>query len=163
MTKTIEQLMKEHNVDIKSGIWKHAQSGKTIVLHKALEQLATALGIFFEQPQLVNVDQVEGYAAIIVTGYTPSKKDDEGKVIEKGKSEWSFGEATPKNNKNPYPLAMAEKRAKDRVILKLLGVHGEVYSDVEADEFKKSHNYKASAKKNFSASSSDDPFAGFDL
>ena len=161
MTKTIEQLMKEHKVDIKTGIWKHAQSGKTIVLHKALEQLATALGIFFEQPQLVNVDQVEGYAAIIVTGYTPSKKDDEGKVIEKGKSEWSFGEATPKNNKNPYPLAMAEKRAKDRVILKLLGVHGEVYSDVEADDFSRKNNYKASAKKNFTQSKSDDPLAGF--
>ena len=159
--KTIEELLKEHNIDVKSGIWKHAQSGKTIVLHKALEQLASALGIFFEQPQLVNVDQVQGYAAMIVTGYTPSIKDDDGTVIEKGKSEWSFGEATPKNNKNPYPLAMAEKRAKDRVILKLLAVHGEVYSDVEADDFKRSNNYKANAKKNFApaSTSEDDLFA----
>ena len=29
---------------------------------------------------------------------------------------------------------MAEKRAKDRVILKLLGFHGDVYSDAEVDE-----------------------------
>lgn len=30
---------------------------------------------------------------------------------------------------------MAEKRAKDRVILKLVGLHGDVYSQSEADEF----------------------------
>ena len=51
-------------------------------------------------------------------------------------SEWSIGEASPKNNKNAYPWAMAEKRAKDRVILKLLGFAGEVYSEEEADDFK---------------------------
>ena len=32
---------------------------------------------------------------------------------------------------------MAEKRAKDRVILKLVGLHGHVYSEEEADDFKK--------------------------
>ena len=50
-------------------------------------------------------------------------------------SEWSFGEAAPYNNKNNYPFAMAEKRAKDRVILKLVGLHGDTYSQAEADEF----------------------------
>jgi hypothetical protein len=33
---------------------------------------------------------------------------------------------------------MAEKRAKDRVILKLIELHGFVYSEEEADEFKQS-------------------------
>ena len=32
-------------------------------------------------------------------------------------------------------VAMAEKRAKDRVILKLLSGHGSLYSEAEADEF----------------------------
>mgnify|MGYP003654039403 FL=1 len=31
---------------------------------------------------------------------------------------------------------MAEKRAKDRVILKLVGLHGDVYAEDEADSFK---------------------------
>jgi hypothetical protein len=31
---------------------------------------------------------------------------------------------------------MAEKRAKDRVILKLIGLHGMVYSEIEADDFR---------------------------
>ena len=52
------------------------------------------------------------------------------------KSEWSIGEASPSNNKNSYPYAMAEKRAKDRVILKLVGLHGDVYAEDEADAFK---------------------------
>jgi uncharacterized protein YicC (UPF0701 family) len=33
---------------------------------------------------------------------------------------------------------MAEKRAKDRVILKLVGLHGDVYSEDEADAFQES-------------------------
>jgi hypothetical protein len=35
------------------------------------------------------------------------------------------------------PIAMAEKRSKDRVILKLLAVHGDLYSEEEADDFKR--------------------------
>jgi hypothetical protein len=49
----------------------------------------------------------------------------------------SYGEASPKNNRNQYPLAMAQKRAEDRVILGLLSVYGDVYSEEEADDFKK--------------------------
>ena len=63
-------------------------------------------------------------------------------ISENGKmaevTEWSFGEASPYNNKNGYPYAMAEKRAKDRVILKLIGMHGDTYSEDEADDFKNS-------------------------
>jgi hypothetical protein len=53
------------------------------------------------------------------------------------RTEWSFGEATSYNSQNLYYAAMAEKRAKDRVILKLLNLHGNVYSEEEADDFKK--------------------------
>ncbi len=35
-----------------------------------------------------------------------------------------------------YVYAMAEKRGKDRVILKLIELHGLVYSEEEADEFR---------------------------
>ncbi len=160
MANTIEELMIKHGIDVKAGIWNHAQSGKKIVLHKALEQLATALGIFFEPPQFISVDQANGMIAMTVTGRTPNVTDAEGKITERGRMEWSIGEATPQNNKNPYPFAMAEKRAKDRVILKLLGVHGEVYSDVEADDFKRTNTtYKAAAKP---ATKAADTGAGMD-
>jgi hypothetical protein len=53
------------------------------------------------------------------------------------KVEWSIGEAMPINidrgkNQQSYPYAMAEKRAKDRVIIKLVGLYG-AYSQDEAD------------------------------
>jgi hypothetical protein len=56
--------------------------------------------------------------------------------------EWSIGEALVNVNyrvsgkQAAYVYAMAEKRAKDRVILKLIELHGLVYSEEEADEFK---------------------------
>ena len=52
------------------------------------------------------------------------------------KSEWSFGEANASNTKMPYWWAMAEKRGKDRVILKLINAYEKgLYSEVEADEW----------------------------
>ena len=41
---------------------------------------------------------------------------------------------------------MAEKRAKDRVILKLVGLHGDVYSEDEADDFAVKPSYTLEQK-----------------
>lgn len=95
------------------------------VKHKALERIAAEVGIVWEKPELKVCDMAAGLTAILVGGKL-------GDHVE-----YSFGEASPKNNKNSYPLAMAEKRAKDRVILKLLAVHGDIYSEEEADDFKR--------------------------
>ena len=55
----------------------------------------------------------------------------------------SYGEANNKNNKNPYPLAMAEKRAMSRVILKLTGFYElGVFGEDESDAFKKEETVK---------------------
>tara|TARA_A100001015_G_scaffold280261_1_gene342260 strand:- start:1070 stop:1642 length:573 start_codon:yes stop_codon:yes gene_type:complete len=43
----------------------------------------------------------------------------------------SFGEVSPLNNDFNYPVAVAEKRAVDRAVLKALGIHGKYYSDAE--------------------------------
>tara|TARA_R100000541_G_scaffold49201_1_gene56319 strand:+ start:115 stop:522 length:408 start_codon:yes stop_codon:yes gene_type:complete len=50
----------------------------------------------------------------------------------------TFGEVNPKNNRNDYPWAMAEKRCLSRATLKLAGLyaHG-VFGEDEADAFKK--------------------------
>jgi hypothetical protein len=99
--------------------------GTFVLLHKALERVAAHKKITFDAPTIVESDINSKNVVIIVTGHLGDK------------SEWSFGEAAPYNNKNAYPFAMAEKRAKDRVILKLVGLHGHVYSEEEADDFKK--------------------------
>jgi len=54
----------------------------------------------------------------------------------------SFGSAEKANVKNAakYYLEMAEKRAKARAVLIAVGVHGYMYSEDEADEFKQKPN-----------------------
>jgi hypothetical protein len=97
--------------------------GNWILKHKACEKIAADKQITFDHPELIESNADKNIAVVLVTGYLGDR------------TEWSFGEATPKNSKNSYPFAMAEKRAKDRVILKLIGLHGDVYSESEADEF----------------------------
>jgi len=99
--------------------------GVWVVYHRVLEQIAAKAGILFDPPIVIEAHGADGIAALCVTG----------KMGEK--SIWSIGEAAPKNNKNAYPWAMAEKRAVDRVILKLIGLHGLAYSEEEADDFRK--------------------------
>ena len=48
----------------------------------------------------------------------------------------SLGESSAKNTMNQFPYAMAEKRAVDRCILKLLNAHAYIYSDSESVDFK---------------------------
>jgi hypothetical protein len=127
--------MKKHNVpklvgDVLKDIGETSESagwdchGTFVLFHKALEQVAAHKEITFDAPTIVESDINSKTVAVVVTGHLGDK------------SEWSFGEAAPYNNKNAYPFAMAEKRAKDRVILKLVGLHGHVYSEEEADDFK---------------------------
>ena len=100
--------------------------GTPVVLHKALEKIAAKQGIQFDAPVHLLSNPASKEVVIQVTGRLGDRQ------------EWSIGEVSAKNCRNDYPFAMAEKRAKDRVILKLLGVAGDTYSEEEADEFKES-------------------------
>jgi hypothetical protein len=127
-TADIRKLFEEFGAPIaQDDVWQ-VQSA-TVIKHKALERLAAAAKIEFERPQVLRAERDE--AVILVSG----------KLGER--SEWSVGEALVNVNYRvtgkmaAYVYAMAEKRAKDRVILKLAGLHG-LYSEDEADEFKES-------------------------
>ena len=98
--------------------------GTPVIYHDALERISSHIGIQFEKPDVIKNNVEEGFVAMCVTG------------TDGDKTEWSFGEASPYNSKNSYPFAMSEKRAKDRVILKLIGASGFVYSEEEAESFK---------------------------
>ena len=53
------------------------------------------------------------------------------KIIE------TFGECTPKINSNAYPVAMAEKRAKSRIVLMLAGFYEQGFiGQDESEDFK---------------------------
>lgn len=112
-------------------IWQIPKSSNFAVKHKALERVAAAEKIVFEPPMVITSDYSSVGIAICVTGHL-------GKA-----SEWSIGEASKDNYDRSqranagyqklYPWAMAEKRAKDRVILKLVGLHGDLYSEAELE------------------------------
>lgn len=122
----VKKVLKELGETAESSGWVHKQSKQWIVSHKALERVAARKNIKFDAPVIVESHINDASVAIVVTGHLGDQ------------TQWSFGEAADYNNKMGYPFAMAEKRAKDRVILKLVGLHGYVYSEDEAEEFKES-------------------------
>jgi hypothetical protein len=125
LPKEVAEFMKNYGVTADE-VWPVPGGKAYAVKHKALERIAIEKGIVFERPSVVACD-LEQKSMVICTF---------GKMGER--TEWSFGEASPANNKNQYMAAMAEKRSRDRVILKLLAAHGDLYSEEEADDFKRS-------------------------
>lgn len=114
----IEAVREKYGLD-RDDFWQIPQNKQWVCKHAALEIVATKANVEWSAPQIIQADTEAGIAVMAVTGTMG------------GRVEWSTGEASPKNNKNAYPWAMAEKRAKDRVILKLAGIHGLVYSEDE--------------------------------
>ena len=124
LSKRYADILTRYGESEKSAVWDC--HGTMVIYHKALERIAAKAGIHFpiEKMQIIEADAKSKIATMIVVG------------VMNDQEEWSVGEASPSNNKNSYPWAMAEKRAKDRVVLKLIGLHGEIYSEQEADDFK---------------------------
>ena len=122
LPEKLSKIIKEIGMTEKEATWD--VHGTPVVLHKACEKIAALYEIVFDVPTMYAQDIKSKEVAMCVVGHMGDK------------TEWATGEAAPYNNKNNYPFAMAEKRAKDRVILKLVGLHGDVYSQSEADEFR---------------------------
>lgn len=125
VAKHIADILKAYGLDSKEALWDC--HGTWVMYHRYCEIIAAKAGIWFDPPHIVEAKSADKIVALCVVGHMGDDR-----------SEWSFGEAAPGNNKNAYPYAMAEKRAKDRVILKLVGLAGFVYSEEEADDFKES-------------------------
>jgi hypothetical protein len=133
----IYDVFDKHGVEIdRESIWE--VQGTPVVKHKDVERLGAKLGIKWTKPEILRAERDE--AVILVMGEA------------NGKTEWSIGEALiakedqvggnykVKGKMAAYPYAMAEKRAKDRVILKLADLHGDAYSSEEADDFNQANN-----------------------
>jgi hypothetical protein len=133
-SKKIQDFMDKYGID-HDEIWEIKQGrGAFAIKHYALERIAAEQGITFEVPQFAEKDGANKNVAMMVVGHMGAR------------TEWSIGEASPHNYRTTekmaaYPYAMAEKRAKDRVILKLLNTHGTVYSEEEADDFKRPNTH----------------------
>ncbi len=118
LSKEISEFMAKYGVD-SDEVWPVPGGKDFAVKHRALERVAAEQNIKFGAPTIIEIDLEKKIAGMIVYGSLGDR------------SEWATGEASPGNCKNAYTLAMAEKRAKDRVILKLLQVHGDIYSSEE--------------------------------
>lgn len=122
----IEAVRKAYDLE-KTDFWQIPQNKQWVCKHSALEVVAVKAGVRWSAPQIIEADAPGLVTSMVVTGSIGDR------------TEWATGETNPTNysvkGKQPaYPWAMSEKRAKDRVILKLVGIHGLVYSEDEISE-----------------------------
>jgi hypothetical protein len=109
--------------------------GTWVIKHSAIEQLAAFNRIQIESIDVIRAERDE--CVVLVTGVISGSGE-----LGVDRRVKSFGEANCELNYKTsqkmaaYPYAMAEKRGVDRVVLKLLALHGYVYSQEEADEFR---------------------------
>tara|TARA_B100001964_G_scaffold233010_1_gene289664 strand:+ start:193 stop:708 length:516 start_codon:yes stop_codon:yes gene_type:complete len=123
---TIEQLKQWYNLQPED-FWQLRRGGKTITIitHNACEKIAEMVSIVIQEPQWLSRGK-NGVWAVQVMGW--KRLQPEHKI-------WTTGESSPDNCKTDYPVAIAEKRAKDRLILKLVNAseYG-VLSESEMEE-----------------------------
>ena len=121
----IKEIAQKYDLS-KDDFWelKRGTRSMWIITHDACEKIAAKENIQFGAPTIYR-DTNQDVAIV-------------GDAKRGNKVIWSTGEASPKNCKAPYMFAMAEKRLKDRLILKLINAYEYgIYSDSEADNFKK--------------------------
>lgn len=124
LKRELREILERYSIDPrdKSKLWDC--HGTLVLYHRAYEIIAAQEGIIFDPPTIIESNGADKIVALLVTGRM------------KERAEWSIGEAAPGNSKNAYPYAIAEKRAKDRVVAKLVGLAEHVYSEDEADDFR---------------------------
>ena len=128
---TIAELGKKYKLDGKVDVWKCHDNW--ILTFDAITKIALIENI--KLSRLEPIYQSETSCRFLVTMV---KEDKDGNVID---SVTSVGEADNRNSKNNYYGSMAEKRGISRGVLKLINAYQYgVYSEVEADDFKKQEN-----------------------
>jgi len=121
----LTELVQANGLDIDEDIFRLTLGGKQVAI-------ITRAGI--EKIQYHNNIEVRYYVESIVPPdfvvvKAVAKKGDV--VVE------SFGEASANNTRQSYPVAMAEKRALARVVLKISGAYKYgVFGEDESDDFK---------------------------
>jgi hypothetical protein len=130
--RRIKEILVKYGEDLTGSVWR--VQGTAVINHKALERIAAKAQIRFDEPKIIRAERDE--AVIQVTGRLGERVEwTIGEALIKGESH--AGNYQVSGKQAAYVYAMAEKRAKDRLILKLIELHGFVYSEEEADEFKR--------------------------
>lgn len=120
--ETLRRLFVENNLT-QEDVFKH--KFYTIITRSGIDKIQAANNINVSYTLEYNSDDTK---CVIIKA--DAKMGD--KIIQ------TFGEAAPMNNTNGYPVAMAEKRAMSRAVLKLAGFYQlGVFSEDESDDFKR--------------------------
>ena len=118
----LNRLYAEYNLS-KDDVFKH-KLGFSIITRTGIEKIQAGIGLNVSY-EMVSMSDDHKFVVIKAV----AKMD--GTLVE------SYGEATPENNRMSYPVAMAEKRALSRVVLKAAGFYAlGVYGEDEAEDFK---------------------------
>ena len=124
-------------------IFKNPSQGWTIITRSGIDKIQAAAGIEVAY-ELLTKDLTN--IIIKATAKMYQETEDEFRQAQvDAKDTWmdrkavtveTFGEASPKNTRNGYPVAIAEKRAMSRAVLKLSGFYAlGVFGEDEADDF----------------------------
>ena len=115
-------------VNMQDATWFHKQSRNHIILHRYVEMLAAHQKIRLVDMEITVNAELKTFLAKATFAYSDADGVDQTSI--------AWGEASPANNKTSFPVAMAEKRAYDRGVLKAVNLHAFFYSDAEmaADE-----------------------------
>ena len=108
----IKKILEQFKINPAKALWDC--HGTQIMYHRYIEEIGAAAGVQVIKYETIKADE----STAIVKCHARLGKVDQ----------FSYGECSPRNSKNAYPVAMAEKRAFDRCVLKLVGLHGHVYA-----------------------------------
>ena len=121
----LNRLFKENNLT-EEDVFKH--KFYNIITRSGVDKIQAKNDIQIRYELIYNSNDLK-YIIIKATGTMGDQ------VIE------TFGECSPSNNQNSYGVAIAEKRAMSRAVLKLAGFYQhQVFSEDESDAFKRSNN-----------------------
>ena len=125
---TIDDLAGKHGFKKDVDYWQHKQSGQWILKHNSIEKIANAENIKIQKIEPLYQSETSSRFLITMGKWVDDKCVEV--VI-------TTGEADKSNCTNAYITAMAEKRGKDRAILKLINAYEYgISSEEEADDFK---------------------------
>ena len=129
--ETLRRLFIENNL-VQEDVFKH--KFYTIITRAGIDKIQAANKIDINYELMYNSEDTK----CVIIKATAHLGDKMIQIFTNIFLKVPFGEAAPMNNQNAYPLAMAEKRAMSRAVLKLAGFyeHG-VFSEDEADDFKR--------------------------
>ena len=124
-TDILNRLFKENNLT-EEDVFKH--KFYNIITRSGVDKIQAKNEIDITYDLIYNSNDLK-YIIIKATGTMGDQ------IIE------TFGECSPSNNQNSYGVAIAEKRAMSRAVLKLAGFYQhQVFSEDESDAFKRSNN-----------------------